>query len=371
LSDVSQNEVRNQFDGCRLCWAISEEGQRHPANTIVHSTDEHVVVPALGSIIEGYVMLVSKRHRSSVATLTPQRASEVQREIDSVLSMLEQQSSSTRWVVFEHGTTLDCGLKACCVDHLHLHLLPVDMDLAADLATRLSCEARRIDALQDLRQVRESGADNYIYVRNPDGTHYVLTPPAYSSQFVRQVLAERAGKGEFWNWQNHPMENDSVKTIRMFRDAGITPRAIYYAHAIEDLSTAEVKKNIQEARASLSRHCPQATLFSMYELLEKSLHEIDLPENRLNDYLVETERKFIEASDLLIVDLSRPNWQYVGSLMEIVYAAEAGVSVIAVVGNSSIQGRRWLKAHVTCFVKTVEEAFEVASGLLQKQAEPK
>jgi diadenosine tetraphosphate (Ap4A) HIT family hydrolase len=336
---------------------------------IVHSTDEHVILPALGSIIEGYVMLVSKRHRSSVATLKAPQADQVQREIESVLSLLQKQTPSTRWVVFEHGTTLDCGLKACCVDHLHLHLLPVDMDLAADLATRLSCEAKRIDAMQALRQVREAGDDNYIYVRNPDGAHYVLTPPAYSSQFVRQVLAERTGKGDRWNWQHHPMEDDSVKTVRMFRDAGITPRGIYYAHAIEDLSTAEVKENIQQARATLARHCPQATLFSMYELLEKSLKEIDLPEDRLNAYLVETERRFIEASDLLIVDLSRPGWQYVGSLMEIVYAAEVGIPVVAIVGDSTIQGRRWLKAHVTRFVKTADEAFALAPSLLQKPAQ--
>ncbi|WP_163995677.1 hypothetical protein [Pyxidicoccus caerfyrddinensis] len=338
---------------------------------VVHSTEEHVVVPALGSIIEGYVMLVSKNHRSSVATLKAQQATQVQRELDSVLSALEKQSGSSRWVVFEHGTTLDCGLKACCVDHLHLHLLPVDMDLAADLATRLSCEARHIEALQELRQVRESGADNYIYVRNPDGKHYVLTPPAYSSQFVRQVLAERAGKGDLWNWQHHPMEADSLKTIRMFRDAGITPRAIYYAHAIEELSATEVKESIQAARATLLRHSPRTTLLSMYELLEKSLKEIDVSEDQLNAYLVETERKFIEASDLLVVDLSRPGWQYVGSLMEIVYATEVGIPVIAVVGSSSIQGRRWLKAHVTRFAKTLDEAAELVPLLLPRHTPPR
>ncbi|SEM09631.1 hypothetical protein SAMN05444354_111144 [Stigmatella aurantiaca] len=334
---------------------------------IVHSTDEHVVVPALGSIIEGYVMLVSKRHRSSVATLNAQNAANVQKDIDSVLARLEKQPGSDGWVVFEHGTTLDCGLKACCVDHLHLHLLPVNMDLASALATQLSCEARRIEALQDLRQVREAGADNYIYVRNPDGKHYVLTPPAYSSQFVRQVLAERTGKAERWNWQHHPMEDDSIKTVRMFRNAGITPRAIYYAHAIEQLPTAEVKDIVQKARTLMGHHCPQATLFSMYEHLEETLHELDLPEERLNAYLVETERKFIEASDLLIVDLSRPNWQYVGSLMEVVYAAEAGIPVVAIVGDSPIQSRRWLKAHVTRFAKTAEEAFSMAPAFLQNR----
>ncbi|WP_224372667.1 hypothetical protein [Hyalangium versicolor] len=316
-------------------------------------------------------MLVSKKHRSSVATLGPKQAIQVQQELESVLSKLESQSGASRWIVFEHGTTLDCGLKACCVDHLHLHLLPVDMDLAAELATRLSCEAKRIESLQDLRQVRESGADNYIYARNPDGKHYVLTPPAYSSQFVRQVIAERVGRGEFWNWQNHPLEGDSVQTVRMFRDAGLTPHAIYYAHAIEDLSPAEVKESIQAARSMLSRHCPQATMLSMYEILEKSLREIDLPEDKLNAYLVEAERKFIEASSLLVVDLSRPNWQYVGSLMEIVYATEAGIPVIAVVGNAPIQQRRWLRAHVTRFVKTVEEAAQLAPSLLQKQSQPR
>jgi hypothetical protein len=270
--------------------------------------------------------------------------------------------------VFEHGTTLQCGVKACCVDHLHLHLVPQDMDLTAELERRLQCAPRPIASLTELEQLNGEGLANYIFSRNPDNKSYVFTPEFYSSQLVRQIIAARVGRENAWNWIDHPMEESTVQTLRDFRRAGITVPAIYFAHAIEGIPRSELPKTIQVMRDALRRTVPGVQMLSMHELLEGVLEGTELTDAEVNHFLVETEKQFVESSDLVLVDLSLPGWQYVGSLMEIVYASLARVPVVAIVGESKIGSRRWLSAHVSRCVKTLDEAVEVCGKLLSPPA---
>jgi hypothetical protein len=57
---------------------------------------------------------------------------------------------ASAWAVFEHGSTLGSGVKACCIDHLHVHMIPLDDDLAADIAHRTSTPAVALRSLGDL-----------------------------------------------------------------------------------------------------------------------------------------------------------------------------------------------------------------------------
>ena len=109
-------------------------------------------------------------------------------------------------------------------------------------------------------------------------------------------------------------------------------------------------------RAAFSSKCPEIKLVSMFEIInDRILKVIDSYKNT-EELLVNIETNFLQYADIFIADLSRVEWQYVGCLMEIVYAHNLGIPVIAVVGNSSIKNRRWLKKHVSYFAPSVEDA---------------
>ncbi len=363
LGDIVKDEIAVQHDGCRLCWALSETGQRYPVNSILYNTETYALIPALGALVPRYVMLVAKDHCNSAATLPSGKLEILGQHLDDVIALLKRKFPSSEWVVFEHGTTLQCGVKACCVDHLHLHLVPIGMDLAAELSRRLQCEPRHLGSLTELEQLNGETA-NYIYLRNPDNKSYVFTPESYSSQLVRQVIATRVGRENTWNWMHHPMEESTVQTLRDFRRVGIAAPTIYFAHAIEGILKPELPKTIQAVREALGQRLPGVQMLSMHELLEGVLEGTEMTDAEVNHFLVATEKQFVESCDLVLVDLSLPGWQYVGSLMEIVYASLAQIPIVAVVGDSKIGSRRWLNAHVTQCVKTLDEAVEVCAKLL-------
>jgi len=132
---------------------------------------------------------------------------------------------------------------------------------------------------------------------------------------------------------------------------------VYFAHAIEGIPESEIIEEITAARNIFKQHCSGFEVTSMFELIGKSLAVSDVaPHIDENQLLVESEVRFLSASDVLVADLSREAWRYVGCLMEIVYAKQLGVPVVAVCGTSGIEHRRWLNAHVDYFAANLHEA---------------
>lgn len=370
LSEVTSAEIRGNFGGCRLCWAISKAGQRFPSNLALHSTDDYVVIPALGSLVQGYVLLVSKQHHESVASLEKQDASVLEQQLDEILNLVKNISSN--WIVFEHGSTQPTGLKSCCVGHLHLHLLPLDLHLAADLSERLSSPLIPVDSISHIPELIGGQSCNYLFVRDVDGKQYLVKPQIYPSQYVRQVIAANIGIPQLWDWREHPRQELVISTINAFKDAGIAQRSIYFAHAIEGLASPEVESAITKADEVISQECANIRLVSMYELLEDVVRkEGFISERDFDHFLVETETEYLKSCDLVLADVSIHGWQYVGTLMEIAYANMMRIPIIAIVGSSEIASRRWLKAHVSEFAYDMREAAILTKQYLDLRNPPR
>lgn len=355
LSDVTTAEIRSKFNSCRLCWAISKMGQRFPSNLALYSTEEYVVIPALGSLVPGYVLLVSKDHHESVASLEKENALALEQQLNKLLGLLK--CISPNWIVFEHGSTQPQGLKSCCVEHLHLHLLPLDLHLASDLSERLSSPLIPVNSISDLYKLLGDQPCNYLFIKDSDGKQFLLKPQIYPSQYVRQVIAANIGIPHLWDWREHPQQDLVLSTINTFKDTGLTPRSIYFAHAIEGLDLAEVSREVKNVYEVLSQECANIKVISMHELLEDIFRtEGNISDSDFDQFLVETETEYLKCCDLMLADVSIPSWQYVGTIMEIAYANVFGIPVIAVVGSSEIRLRRWLKAHVSEFAYDMREA---------------
>jgi diadenosine tetraphosphate (Ap4A) HIT family hydrolase len=365
LSEVTTTEIRGNFDSCRLCWAISKMGQRFPSNIALYSTEEYVVIPALGSLVSGYVLLVSKEHHESVASLEKEDALVLEQQLNKLLDLLKNISSN--WVVFEHGSTQPTGLKSCCVEHLHLHLFPLDFHLATDLSERLSSPLIPVSSISDLPKLIGIQPCNYLFIRDVDSKQYLLKPTIYPSQYVRQVLAANIGIPHLWDWREHPQQDVVISTINIFKDAKITPRSIYFAHAIEGLDLSRVARGVKKTCQLLLHECANIKIVSMYELLEEVVRTGGcINESDFDQFLVETETEYLKCCDLILADVSIPDWQYVGTLMEIAYANILGIPVIAVIGSSKIGSRRWLKAHVSEFAHDMEGAAILINKYIQQ-----
>ena len=88
--------------------------------------------------------------------------------------------------------------------------------------------------------------------------------------------------------------------------------------------------------------------------------------NEISKSIVEKDLEQIRQSDLLFVDMSIPNRNYIGCNCEIVYAHINKIPIIVYVGNTDNGMRYWLNYHATfvsdSFKKCIEKLYNCVDG---------
>ena len=129
---------------------------------------------------------------------------------------------------------------------------------------------------------------------------------------------------------------------------------VYFASAIESLSLKEVQAHYAQVANLLESRG--------FQMTNRDIQDYYLPQScdstaRTRE-VVENDLEILRQSDLLLVDYSIPNRNYVGCTCEIVYAYLWKKPVIVYVGQSSNSQRRWLRYHTTYVCETVSQALE-------------
>lgn len=92
-------------------------------NTIIDEAKYFYITPSLGSIVEGYILIISKRHLNSMSELNNKEKEEYEilikkyREIFKIIY-------NKYPIIFEHGTpNLKENTKASSIIHAHTHIV--------------------------------------------------------------------------------------------------------------------------------------------------------------------------------------------------------------------------------------------------------
>ena len=124
---------------------------------------------------------------------------------------------------FEHGSGACTSRVACSIEHAHLHLIPADVDVWAEL-----------DLMADWRPLapgaaplREASAGlEYLAYTSPRGERWLATTAdGFPSQMLRQVFARALGREDEWNWRTRPARPLVEATVELFADAAVLAEA--------------------------------------------------------------------------------------------------------------------------------------------------
>ena len=118
---------------------------------------------------------------------------------------------------------------------------------------------------------------------------------------------------------------------------------VYLCGGINGLSDQECRDWREVAKARLSYHGIEA--------LDPMRRDYRGVEDQSVDAIVEGDLDDIRASDVVLVNATRPSW---GTAMEIVYAFQGGKQIVAVAGDSRISP--WLRFHTSVIYPMLEEA---------------
>jgi ATP adenylyltransferase len=174
-----------------------------------------VALPTIGAIVPGWILIAPKTHCLALAALDDETLRELWHFESEVRSLVEYEFGEV--AIFEHGPSKPSSLVGCGVDHAHLHIVPIQLDLLAE-ASRLYPHIKW-EAIDDLSAASEhhKAGRSYLYFRQPNvrNEHFLATSSdGFSSQLFRRVIANGAGLHDQWDWKAFPQVNNMEATCK-------------------------------------------------------------------------------------------------------------------------------------------------------------
>jgi ATP adenylyltransferase len=211
---------------CRLCKVVlTPHHLRAKHDVVLMETDAFEWLPGLGAFVEGYSLIVSKRHVPNTGCLDDSSIAELERFVTEVKHILRAIYAAGT-IVFEHGSVGVRQKAGCCIEHHHLHILPFDLPAIPSHMRRVMPTSKPVNSFGALRDYQAAGKP-FIYYETAEGSAFVFDAPMdLPGQFMRQVLAVECGCPSDWEWTENPfLERVSSfvdKVISFLRRQGST-----------------------------------------------------------------------------------------------------------------------------------------------------
>ena len=175
-------------------------------NTILEETTYFYVIPTVGSLVVGYVLILCKRHIYSMAELNNKEQKEYEDLIEKYRKIFK--SIYKKYPIdFEHGSpNIENKTKANSIDHAHTHIVNYQYKNEEKIIKNLN-----FNPIGELTQLTKK--QNYILYINPNKVIYMTTNFPSISQLMRLVMAKELKIESKYKWQKETFKENIEQTI--------------------------------------------------------------------------------------------------------------------------------------------------------------
>jgi len=209
-------------DNCKYCSDLLNQNKNNshlPWNTILFETENFVVVPTLGSLVEGWILIVPKDHYICMGAMPKSLWPEllgVKNYFNNILTDLYGPIT-----LFEHGPHKKKLSIGCGIDHAHLHLVPLNFNLLSKATNESEILGNTWSKLPSLEQTADLYNNNlsYIYIEDPNSSPYCCTLDSAPCQLLRKLIAKEIGIESQYDYKEYEFKNNVVSTIEKVKSA--------------------------------------------------------------------------------------------------------------------------------------------------------
>jgi len=161
------------------------------------------------------LLVISKHHYLCAGALPVEEFGALQDAINIAKGMVTKHFGAA--TVFEHGPQR-CGTAlGCGIDHLHMHVAPLEFKLT-DAVENLfpGTNWEKLAQLSDLNRLHEIGLA-YAFVQNHSGGAVWCRPQAGIRQMFRQAIANKIGTPEQFDYARYPHLANVIQTIELLK----------------------------------------------------------------------------------------------------------------------------------------------------------
>ena len=197
---------------CRLCKSLCNSqgklGKLRLENTQLFGTKNFVVLPALGPLMPGHVLVISRKHFLSLASMGIEAIS----EYFDISETLSNKFLTNDFIEIEHGS-IETECAGASVIHAHVHWIPG----LGNFYTMLEGCLKPLQKVATLTDLVGSNLP-YIYLRGGEKPPRFYEAYSLEMQFMRRRICELLGRGD-WNWRKYPHPDWVQKTIFLWQKA--------------------------------------------------------------------------------------------------------------------------------------------------------
>lgn len=283
-------------------------------NTILDETQNFYVVPALGSLVDGYILIISKRHINSMSELTIEEMNEYENLINQYRKTFK--SIYTKYpIVFEHGApNIDNDIKANSVLHAHTHIVNHHYKNEKYLIKKM--KFKRISKIIDMNKSKK----NYIFYIDSNNKIYITNIFKPIRQIMRIEVANDINIPYEYDWCQSRFEDNIILTINKIKNYKVkgsdnmdnrqnTTINWYPGHMAkakrlieEDLKLIDVVIEVIDARIPISSRNPDLNKMVKGKkkiiILNKSDLADDIQTKKWQGYLTQNDTIAISSNSL-------------------------------------------------------------------------
>jgi diadenosine tetraphosphate (Ap4A) HIT family hydrolase len=199
---------------CDFCDEFAGGGQNAYARTygqaqrLITASARFCLIPSLGQIVEGHLLIVPKQHYCATADLPIEQIA----ELDSLCERVRDALRTTygNCVFFEHGMRGQWA-GGCGVEHAHMHAVPVAANGVLHMLAQEFSDSK-VRLLEDIKQT-VPGESSYLFFEDAAGDRHTFPVNNLPSQYMRKLVAESLGKSD-WDWRRRGQEPELVSTVQ-------------------------------------------------------------------------------------------------------------------------------------------------------------
>ena len=173
------------------------------------SAENFHVFPTIGQLVEGYLLIVPKKHYAAFDQLS----CSLWREFDGLHEHVKKVLSSYYGpcIMYEHGVKRT-GTGGCGIYHAHVHALPISTLSDPVQALKATFPYTRLPRPHRVAEYSANLASYLLYQDCRSRTYLFDTGPL-PSQYMRKLLAEALGHQQ-WDWRTVGKEDRLLTTIQ-------------------------------------------------------------------------------------------------------------------------------------------------------------
>jgi diadenosine tetraphosphate (Ap4A) HIT family hydrolase len=183
-------------------------GDKLPSR-LIHATEHFLIFPPLGQFVEGGLLITTREHWLSMGHLPDAYYEELERLMAETSEIL-QSHYGCKPLFFEHAPVSTGDKGTCCVDHAHLNIFPVRVEVHEQLKNKFPCFS-----IGGMRQLKPLAKKNqaYLFLQTNNGTRFVYDAGIVPSQYIRRIVTLELNMPERWHWHDYLGLDELERTV--------------------------------------------------------------------------------------------------------------------------------------------------------------